>query len=160
MERNFNSFNIKRKNSLRCGTIIFNRDCTKVITVLNRHSYNMGENKWGFPKGGIQRDEKFVNCAMRETLEETGLNIKIRSDAAVLKISKTRYFPIILDETKCTRFNPTDKHEIYDVKWHTIERLQKFKALHTNHELKRFLTNTNISRAIRIAKNNVVTLMN
>ena len=87
MERDFKSFHIKQKNSLRCGTIIFNRDCTKVVTVLNRHSYNMGKNKWGLPKGSIQRDENFVNCAMRETLEETGLNIKIESDAAVFKIS-------------------------------------------------------------------------
>ena len=31
---------------------------------------------WGFPKGKINEGEKMEDCAVREVLEETGLNIK------------------------------------------------------------------------------------
>ena len=59
----------------------------------------MGENKWGLPKGGLDKDERYVDCAMAcETLEETGLKNKIKSDSAILNIGKTRYFPTILDQ--------------------------------------------------------------
>ena len=147
MDREFASFNVKKKNTLRCGTIIFNEDCTHIVVILNRFSYEMGENKWGLPKGGLDKDEKYVDCAIRETLEETGLKIKIKSDSAILNIGKTRYFPIILDQKTCTeKFNPVDTDEIYAVQWHSIDKLRMFKKKHTNHELKIFLSTNNISQ--------------
>ena len=66
------SFN---KNITRCGGIIFNNKMDSVLIVLNKNSYFNGDNKWGFPKGHRNPNEKIINCAQREIKEETGLDI-------------------------------------------------------------------------------------
>ena len=159
MDREFASFNVKKKNTLRCGTIIFNEDCTHIVVILNRFSYEMGENKWGLPKGGLDKDEKYVDCAIRETLEETGLHIEISTkNTSILKLSNCIYFPIILDED-VTVLKPIDTREIYEVKWLPIDKLIDYSNKHTNHEMKLFLRKGKTNRARLIAQNNVVKLL-
>lgn len=159
MERDFSSCNIRPKNSKRCGTIIFNPDYTKIVVILNRFSYHMGENKWGLPKGRLNKGEQYISCAERETREETGLQVKINKRAIVLQIAKTSYFPFVLDETCKDKFNPVDTHEIYKVEWMPITELQNFKKQHTNSELKRLLKKSILARAKRIASSNTATLL-
>lgn len=58
------------------GAVIFHRwpGSKKVEYLLLKHS----ESYWNFAKGGIEKGEKEIEAARRETLEETGLyNIKI-----------------------------------------------------------------------------------
>lgn len=48
--------------------------------VLIRNSYvlhGLGTNLWTLPCGRVEKNESFEKAAVRETLEETGLNIKI-----------------------------------------------------------------------------------
>lgn len=48
--------------------------------VLVRNSYvlpGLGTNVWTLPCGRVEKNESFEKAAVRETLEETGLNIKI-----------------------------------------------------------------------------------
>lgn len=53
-----------------CGFIIFNID-KKVLII---HPTN--SNHWTFPKGHIEDNETELDCAYRETLEETNLDLK------------------------------------------------------------------------------------
>ena len=62
---------------VKYGGIIINYDYTKILCVLNRLSYLKGENKWGFPKGHLDINEKSNYCAKREIYEETSLNLDI-----------------------------------------------------------------------------------
>jgi len=152
------AFNTKQKKAKRCGTIIFNKTLDKIVAVLNRHSYDIGENKWGFPKGGIHKNETYVQCAQRETLEETGLHIEISTkNTSILKLGSSIYFPIIIDEK--TILKPIDTREIYKVKWLPIDKLIDYSDKHTNSELKQFLKKSKTNRARLIAKNNVVKLL-
>lgn len=41
--------------------------------ILTRHSV---KGKWAFPGGHLEHGESFTDCAERETLEETGLEVK------------------------------------------------------------------------------------
>ena len=153
------AFNIKQKKAKRCGTIIFNKTLDKIVAVLNRYSYDIGENKWGFPKGGIHKNETYVQCAQRETLEETGLHIEISTkNTSIIKLGSCIYFPIIIDE-KDTILKPIDTREIFKVKWLPIETLVNYSNKHTNSELKQFLKKSKTNRARLIAKNNVVRLL-
>ena len=55
-----------------CGAIIFNED--KVLVVKQTSGF------YGFPKGHGEKGETEKETAIRETKEETGLDIKIISD--------------------------------------------------------------------------------
>jgi len=158
MDSLYRSFNTKKTNILRCGTVIFNKTLDKIVIILNRYSYQMGENKWGLPKGHLNKNEDFSVCAQRETKEETGLNISIERDSILIKISKTAYYPIILDESECV-FNISDTYEIYKVEWMDIEKLKQMPKTNKNHELKRILNDSTLSRAKRIAQSNKVRLL-
>ena len=43
--------------------------------LINKSSTNWIEPEWGFPKGRREKDENDLKCAIREYIEETGLNI-------------------------------------------------------------------------------------
>ena len=56
------------KNTKIGGVVIFNRETLKVL-VLKKHDGN-----WDLPKGHLERDENFLEGALRECGEETGLH--------------------------------------------------------------------------------------
>ena len=57
-----------------CGAIIFHKfnDETKVLLINHVHG-----NHWAFPKGHVENDETEEETAIREILEETGLNVSL-----------------------------------------------------------------------------------
>ena len=115
----------KMQNIIRkAGGIIFNKDLNKVILVLNRLSYQKGENKWGLPKGHIEKNEKINMCAMREIKEETGLNFKLLSYHRCIKINNSYYFIIVLNTNKEICLNPIDNNEIIFTKWFDIKEIE------------------------------------
>ncbi|MDR0404343.1 MAG: NUDIX domain-containing protein, partial [Oscillospiraceae bacterium] len=62
-------------NEKSCGTIVFFKDKEEIIKILlikNRKKSN-----WSFPKGHMELGETEEQTALRETLEETGLKVKI-----------------------------------------------------------------------------------
>ena len=62
---------LKKKRRKCCGGIILNIDKQNtiyVLVVLGRMS-----KKWGLPKGGLEEEETYEECALREIREETGL---------------------------------------------------------------------------------------
>ena len=81
---------------------------------------NKWSKKWGFPKGGVERNESLKIAAERETLEETGLFIKINNETSY-RINKTTYFIKLMDQK--LKMNPKDKNEILDTKWCNIKDL-------------------------------------
>ncbi|KAJ4397846.1 hypothetical protein N0V93_002083 [Gnomoniopsis smithogilvyi] len=44
--------------------------------VFGRRKGSHGAGKWAFPGGHLEYGESFIDCAERETLEETGLKVK------------------------------------------------------------------------------------
>lgn len=62
-----------RKNSkmrrVRCGTLILNRIEKKVLLIQSYKRF------WGLPKGHVEENETLEQCALRETLEETGIQL-------------------------------------------------------------------------------------
>lgn len=62
------------ENQTRVGTgVIIVRD-NKVL--MCKRIGKLGTNTWGFPGGHLEFGEKLEDCAVRETLEETGLVVK------------------------------------------------------------------------------------
>jgi ADP-ribose pyrophosphatase YjhB (NUDIX family) len=46
---------------------------------LGQRAAGFGANQWGLPQGYIEFDESFLDAAIRETKEETGLDVEILS---------------------------------------------------------------------------------
>lgn len=56
------------------GCILLSKDLKKVALV-----YREKQKDYSFPKGHLEKDENIINCAIRETEEETGMNCKLLS---------------------------------------------------------------------------------
>jgi len=63
------------------GCILLNKDKTKVALVIRK------DNEYSFPKGHLEKNEKLIDCALRETEEETGRKLKLLTS----KYTKHKY---------------------------------------------------------------------
>lgn len=60
----------------RCGCFILDETCNYTVIVLTK-SVNPEYRKWGIPKGSKEVvDASNLECSLRETVEETGIDIK------------------------------------------------------------------------------------
>lgn len=146
-QKTFSIIRKNKNNESRCGGIIFDQSLKNVIIVLNNKSKNTGENKWGFPKGKIEKNEKLHECAKREIEEETGLSLDVCNKNNFIKIQRTFYFIFVI--TKDCKLNPKDKLEIADVKWEKISNISK---LNKNNSLRDFLKENFLSKSLKLAK--------
>jgi mRNA-decapping enzyme subunit 2 len=71
------------------GAIMIDADMEQVVLV---KGWKKGS-KWSFPRGKINKDENDLDCAVRETYEETGYDVRaaglIHSDDSVKHIDVT-----------------------------------------------------------------------
>lgn len=107
-----------------CILIYNGKDGLEVALIRNKWS-----KKWGFPKGGVEKNESLKLAAERETMEETGLIINLNKNDNSYRINKTTYFVKILDNP--LKMNPRDKNEIMDTRWFNIKDLPNTPELST-----------------------------
>jgi ADP-ribose pyrophosphatase YjhB (NUDIX family) len=108
--------------------------------------------EWGFPKGRRDKNEKNVDCAIREFKEETGLNSDnyiilnrlntieetvVGLEKSVFKL--VYYIGLSYNQNKLEMINEHQKYEIGDMKWLTYEEVipkirdyygEKIKMIH------------------------------
>lgn len=66
---------LMEKNTIKkAGAIIINRELKSVALV-----FRPTKNDWTFPKGHIERGESEMDAMTREVLEETGMQVEIKS---------------------------------------------------------------------------------
>ncbi len=126
---------LKKKRRKCCGGIILNIDDIKgtiyVLVVLGRMS-----KKWGLPKGGLEEEETYEECALREIKEETGLTYSLCDFKERIKIHSTYYFVINKDDRKIER-GPIDTREIAAIKWLRLTDIKKLSEKNLlNRELR------------------------
>ena len=78
-----------------------------------RHAY--GLKKWSLPGGGFEQGEFFSDACVRETLEETGLTVRVKRLIGQFTLYKSKG-GLILYETEIVSgiINPSDPNEISD----------------------------------------------
>jgi 8-oxo-dGTP diphosphatase len=120
------------------------RSCAAIVSsdsiLMVRQSYK-GEIFWTFPGGRIKRSETPIECAIRETFEETGLVIEITEK--VCEFFNTRingiyycYLSKIVGGNARLGSDPElseDNQELLDLKWFPI------KEIKSHPEVKRIL---------------------
>jgi len=123
-----------KRERKRAGIILYHN--SKVLLVLGKVS-----NKWSFPKGELMENESFIEGAIRELYEETGITIDIDTleNAEQIITEYTTYFKVNLEEMG---FLPNPK--IIDKK-----EIKKCKFINIYH-----LNNLNVNHDIRVVMNN------
>ncbi|ODV93690.1 hypothetical protein PACTADRAFT_46118, partial [Pachysolen tannophilus NRRL Y-2460] len=114
------------------GAALFNEELDKVLLVKGTES-----NSWGFPRGKISKEEKDVDCAIREILEETGFDISdyIDEDEYIERTIKGKNYRIYLikDIPEEFNFQPTARNEISCIEWKSLKYLNKDCKTNNNH---------------------------
>lgn len=107
-----------------CGAIILNSDMTKVLLVQGYYGKS-----WGFPKGKINQDETPEACAIREVLEETGLDISnmLNPDDFFTAHHKEIKLYVIRGAPEDRNYEPTTQKEIGDIRWFSLTDIPTLK---------------------------------
>lgn len=119
------------------GAIMLNADMTEVLLV---KGWKKGAN-WSFPRGKINKDEKDLDCAIREVYEETGYDVQA---AGLVKDEKNmKFIDITMREQQMrlyifrgvpqeTHFEPKTRKEISKIEWYKLSDLPTLKR--TKHQ--------------------------
>ncbi len=79
--------------------------------------------KWSFPKGHRNAGESHIECAVRETKEETGLDLSLLVPMAYHKLSAGEYYFFEM----CGEAAPVihDTSEVMNAGWWTVEEMRR-----------------------------------
>lgn len=82
--------------------------------------------KWSFPKGHKIGSENYLACALRETMEETGIDLSGSVPMACHRLSAGEYYFYELPE----ELEPSvkDSHEVEEVGWFTLEEISQMNC--------------------------------
>lgn len=101
--------------------------------------------KWSFPKGHKHRGETYIDCAVRETYEEAGIDLDNIVPVAYQRLSVGEYYFYDLPEEVVPEIK--DQKEITEAKWMSIEEMRISPCnVDVNNFLLRLRRNTNFFR--------------
>ncbi|KAL2864738.1 decapping enzyme complex catalytic subunit DCP2 [Aspergillus lucknowensis] len=114
------------------GAILLNHEMDEVVLV---KGWKKGAN-WSFPRGKINKDEKDLDCAIREVYEETGYDVR---EAGLVKDEEdVKFIEITMREQHMrlyvfrgvpqgTYFEPRTRKEISKIEWWKLSDLPTLK---------------------------------
>jgi 8-oxo-dGTP pyrophosphatase MutT (NUDIX family) len=111
-----------------------------------------GKHKWGFPKGHIESGESELDCAIRETYEETGLKREhyiLPGIQFKLKYNVILFLAVIVNPEHVGCIQIQDKCEITESKWFRIEEIEE---LNGNESLRQFIRHNTLKPISTSAK--------
>jgi len=116
----------RRKGKLPVsGAVLLEPSLCEVVMV--RGKLGKSAVPWGFPKGKIEGTEDARACAVREVLEETGMDVKdLLVDAPMVQRrtnGKTFSLFLAVLPCRCDHFKPLVQGEIGDVAWMKVAAL-------------------------------------
>lgn len=126
-----------------CGCIVLDKEHNKVLLI--KHN----EGHWDFPKGHMEEGENEIQTAIRETKEETNIDVKIDENYRY----KINYSPkenvtkdvIYYLATKTTEEAKPQLSEVSDVEWVNInDAIGKITYDNSRNVLKQLLKDLNI----------------
>ena len=79
--------------------------------------------KWSFPKGHKFRNEGYQECARRETLEETGIDLSPYKPVAFRRLSHGEYY--FYELPKEIMPIPNDNGEVEEARWMSLNDINR-----------------------------------
>jgi len=113
----YENFHVRRK---KAGVFICDPITNKVLIVQSRGHL------WGPPKGTMEENETNSECAIREVMEETGLDISKESLTTSFAVyNKATYFYLEMKECDVFVQEKDPKNDANGIGWIKIECLEK-----------------------------------
>jgi 8-oxo-dGTP pyrophosphatase MutT (NUDIX family) len=78
--------------------------------------------KWSFPKGHKHRRETYIDCAVRETYEEAGVDLEGVLPIAYQRLSVGEYYFYDLDSEATPSIR--DTNEITEARWMSVDDMR------------------------------------
>jgi len=134
----------RRGSCYKAGVFIYDPKEDRVLLVQSRGLF------WGAPKGTVENTETFLQCAIREVKEETGLQLLVSNLTRAIKIkNRALYYYAELPSDKISVSNETEDNDADGITWIKVDCLQECvesgKMVLNQHcriLLKRFLNKT------------------
>jgi 8-oxo-dGTP pyrophosphatase MutT (NUDIX family) len=130
------------RREVSAGGVVYRREEDDDLEVLlAARRTRRGDLAWGLAKGGIEPDESIEDAAVREVLEETGIEAEIEAS-----LGETRYF-YVWDDVRVRKVvhfflmravgGDTNDHddEMEDVRWFRLDRALKRAAYRGEREV-------------------------
>ena len=129
------------RREVSAGGVVYRREDDDVEVLLAARRTRRGDLAWGLAKGGIEPDESIEDAAVREVLEETGIEAEIEAS-----LGDTRYF-YVWDDVRVRKVvhfflmravgGDTNDHddEMEDVRWFPLDRALKRAAYRGEREV-------------------------
>jgi hypothetical protein len=134
----------------RAGGVIIHAKKKQVLMVQSRGTF------WGFPKGSKEGDETLLECAKREILEETSIDLPIETE--FLCHNRTRYYIKIVDSKPRIDIEKIKSIEFNDctgIAWVDIDCLAGYSKGDCSSS--KMVLNSSAKKIIsRIIKNNLI----
>jgi 8-oxo-dGTP pyrophosphatase MutT (NUDIX family) len=125
------------------GVALFHEEGDGLTVLLGRRSVRPAYGKWSFPGGGLNTGETFWDCAQREFLEETGIQLGTLKPvpAGTLKINFPFFHWGTFLFTVSKKPDRTKPVEFSVLQWVPLERLQDYPlCFGVKRAIKRFST--------------------
>jgi len=133
----------------RAGIIL---DCHDMYILVKSNT----NKKWSFPKGRIEPEEEYNECAFREFREETGIDLE-KEDIYLIRtkvIGDTMYFYYKAhDPSLIEREFSLDEKEIIEANWFSLEEMRELEERSCNVGVKVFITSDRDIRSQRLLLN-------
>jgi 8-oxo-dGTP pyrophosphatase MutT (NUDIX family) len=129
------------RREVSAGGVVYRREGDDLEVLLAARRTRRGDLAWGLAKGGIEPDESIEDAAVREVLEETGIEAEIEDP-----LGDTKYF-YVWDDVRVRKVvhfflmravggNIEDHDdEMEDVRWFPLERALKRAAYRGEREV-------------------------
>lgn len=116
----------ERKKTTSCGAVVWRLSGGRLELLLIKQFANM--DRWGIPKGHINKGESLEACAIREVSEETGVCVVLGPKLPDVSVTyKDEAKTVVSWLAKCTG-NDVPKHddpdsEVADARWFDVANL-------------------------------------
>lgn len=143
----FEDFGAYKSEIPVCGCILVNPELTKIALACD-----WGGKSWSFPRGKIDEGESSFECALRETLEETGFDARnyCNEDDLLVTILSGKIFRLYIAAgvSENTVFVPQTRKEVSKVEFFKIDSLPKstYSVIPFIPKLKRWISQQMKSR--------------
>ncbi len=128
--------NKKQKEVISCGCVVHRIDQLSGELQLLLIKQFDDQNIWGIPKGRMNPGETFEQCAIRETREETGINVELQRPLPQIHLqlkNKNKTVISYIARQVCQNTPRADDpdSEVAEVGWFSVKNLPPLQMYQT-----------------------------